>query len=563
MKYFVSVAFFIVTFSYQVFGQTENSSSFSIGIESNSQYYINDRVTGDFLFDDRFRSNDYLKAEYNYNHFTFGLQLESYAPQALLNYNPKYENGIHVGLYYGQFIEKKWDVTLGYFYEQFGNGMILRTWEDRQLGINNALRGARVKFKPTENSTITALWGQQRTGFDVSNGTITGADFNLEFPTLFNREDLSGNFGLSFVNRYDENTSKLIFNPNNGVYYTSNFDVNPNTMEFGGRLGLNYQNFYTQLEAVVKSKDIFVQNGQFYDNALFYGNAFQLNLGYTEKGFGINTTFRRLENMPFYSDRAANGNYYLDQYLNYLPALTKQHDYTLTNIYVYQAQPSIYMGELQKAGEIGSQFDMYYQFKKGTALGGKYGTKLSLNYASWFGLKADYINNYNRINVSMLGFDELYFSDLSLEMRKKWSDNLSGIFTLGHGTYNKKYIEDSKGVIYSDVAVAEATVKTGETSSVRVEAQHLWTQQDMKNWAAGTLEYNFNQHFSLFANDMYNYGNDTEKNHYYVVGGSLSLERTRFGMSFGRQRGGVLCVGGVCREVPAATGLSINLTTSF
>ncbi|HML86108.1 MAG TPA: DUF6029 family protein [Bacteroidales bacterium] len=34
-------------------------------------------------------------------------------------------------------------------------------------------------------------------------------------------------------------------------------------------------------------------------------------------------------------------------------------------------------------------------------------------------------------------------------------------------------------------------------------------------------------------------------------------------MSYGRQREGLLCVGGVCRQVPAATGFTLTLTTSF
>lgn len=98
---------------------------------------------------------------------------------------------------------------------------------------------------------------------------------------------------------------------------------------------------------------------------------------------------------------------------------------------------------------------------------------------------------------------------------------------------------------------------------MRVEAQHLWTKVDMKNWAAGTFEYNLNTHLSFFANDMYNYGNEEAPDHYFNLGGSYTVNRSRFAMSYGRTRGGLLCVGGVCRTVPPATGLTFNITTSF
>ena len=51
--------------------------------------------------------------------------------------------------------------------------------------------------------------------------------------------------------------------------------------------------------------------------------------------------------------------------------------------------------------------------------------------------------------------------------------------------------------------------------------------------------------------------------HYYSVGGSYSKGRTRLGVNYGRQRGGLICVGGVCRYVPENTGVTANLTVSF
>ena len=34
-------------------------------------------------------------------------------------------------------------------------------------------------------------------------------------------------------------------------------------------------------------------------------------------------------------------------------------------------------------------------------------------------------------------------------------------------------------------------------------------------------------------------------------------------LSYGKQREGIICVGGVCRQVPAANGFSVTITSSF
>ncbi len=62
---------------------------------------------------------------------------------------------------------------------------------------------------------------------------------------------------------------------------------------------------------------------------------------------------------------------------------------------------------------------------------------------------------------------------------------------------------------------------------------------------------------------MYNYGNDLRKIHYYNFGGSYSSGTTRVALNYGRQRGGLLCVGGVCRIVPESTGIGMTLNVSF
>jgi hypothetical protein len=85
------IILFLVFSSFNVFSQEKNKGLLYGSFESNSQWYLNDEINGRDLKhpEDPFRSNNYLQLNYNYSRWTTGLQIESYAPQALLNYNPK------------------------------------------------------------------------------------------------------------------------------------------------------------------------------------------------------------------------------------------------------------------------------------------------------------------------------------------------------------------------------------------------------------------------------------------------------------------------------------------
>lgn len=547
MKKTIFLALFL--FSGIIFAQEDDH--LSIGFESNSQYYVDDEKTGDFTESERFRSNNYLKVDYFYSNFFVGFQAEGYAPNALLNYAPNLDE-TNIALYYAGYKSEKLEVTAGYFYEQYGSGLILRSWEDRQLGINNALRGAKVKFSPSENIEFSALYGNQRSGFKVSDASIYGFNSEINISSILNTKKWFLDLGFSYVGRKEESNN-------------TDFNFNDLTNSFSARLNFSNNNFYSSAEYVSKSKDALI----LFDvvRNVKPGNAFLLDVGYGKKGFGINATFRRIENMTFYSERNTTGNVYNQNIINYIPALTKQHDYLLTNIYVYQAQPQFSFQDLAllKIGEIGGQVDLFYTLKKKTFLGGKYGTKIALNMSYWAGLSGDYDYLNFDYNSDPLGFGEKYFSDISIEIRKKWSSNWSSIFYYVNQYYNKRYIEETFGNIKTDIFVSETTYKLGNGKSLRLEAQHMWTEDDRKNWMGGTLEYNLNSKFSIYLNDIYNYGNDDKSNkiHYYNLGGSYTLGAQRVSLNYGRQRGGLICVGGVCRFVPESTGLTANIILSF
>jgi len=270
--------------------------------------------------------------------------------------------------------------------------------------------------------------------------------------------------------------------------------------------------------------------------------------------------------MGYFSDRFEASGDYLETSINYLPALTKQHDYLLSNINVYESQPyvSFQDPELMKSGEIGYQLDLFYNFKKDSPLGGKYGTKLSFNSALWYNLGGDYDYNNQNYNTSFLNFGEKYFSEQSLEISKKVSKDYNYVLLFINRYYNKRLVEERSGEVNSKVLVIDNTLKLNNKRSIKFDVQHLFNSDDDKNWFGYGVEYNFNYNFSLYYSNIKNYQNiEKGKPSYYSTGVSYSKNTTKIIASYGKQRGGLICYGGVCRYVPEFKGISISLNTTF
>ena len=531
---------------------SQESGNFYGGLESNSQWLQTDEGINFLAPEDPFRANNYILLNYRLDNFTAGVQFESYLPSALLGYDPVYDNNNDVATYYFNYKDEKVDVTAGYFYDQFGSGLIFRSWEDRQLGLNNALKGLNIKFNPTDYFSLKAVFGKQRYGFEESEGTIQGLDTELSISNALNIETVDIQMGLSYVGRYQD---------------TNGNEALPSTVgAYSGRLDFIFKDFYAGVEAVLKDPDAIANEGQLSSNKLYDGTALQVNAGYARKGLGINATFRRLENFSFFSDRLAEGNIFNQQVINYVPGLTKQQDYLLTNIYVYNPQPRLIIESFdQRAGEVGTQFDLYYSLKKGSSLGGKYGTKLAMNFSYWAGLDAEYNIENRWYKAKFIGNGAQLFRDINFEIKKKWSKNWSSVFTYQNVIVDKGIVEGGplgNSDISANIGVIETTRRFEEGKALRVVAQHLWSKDDRKNWAAAVVEYNFSTSFAIYAADNWNYGGN-DKIHYYSLGGSYSKGNTRLAINYGRQRGGLICIGGVCRFVPENTGLSANLTVAF
>ena len=567
----IAICISISIFSQNTPKEEKTKGRFFGGLESNSQWYLNDVERGINHPDNPIRSNNYLLVNYNYGKWTAGIQAESYDPQPLLNFNPKYIK-TNLGTYFVNYKTEKIDVTAGYFYEQFGSGLLLRSWEDRSLGINNAIRGGKIVLRPTENLSFTGLYGNQRTGFDVSKGTIYGFNSDINMSGILKMENSEFSLGFSYVGR-DEKTT----------FENSNFKELTNS--FAGRFNYSHQSFYINSEYNYKTDDAILYPITVSNTFVKPGSAILTNFGYSKKGIVLDVSLRRIENMNFLSERnpevfspEQTSLAFNDRMMNFVPSLTKQHHSNLANIYVFQAQKSVSIvsdNGIAKAGEIGGQIDFFYEFKKGSSLGGKYGTKIALNASNWFNLSGDYTIYPPDYKTDFLGTGKKYFSDYNLEISKKFNSNLQGSIVFINQFYDHQLIAASLNIqVNSFIIAPEISYKLTNTKSVRIAAEHMWADSDRKNWAAMLVEYNHNLNWSFYVSDMYNYGFDKNSNliddvsdhfkiHFYNLGTAYTKGSTRIALSYGRQRGGLVCAGGICRFVPPSSGVTLSLTKSF
>ncbi len=521
--------------------QPTSSSNFSGNFEINAQTYTSDSAIEAPNVSEKILSNGYLNLNYSYNNFAAGIRYEAYQ-NPLLGFDAGYK-GSGIAYRFASFTNDNLTITAGNFYEQFGNGLILRTYEQKALGIDNALDGLRVVYAPIKGVTIKGFIGEQKVYFVKGSGLVRGidGDFQLnDFIPGWDLKKLKIALGGSFVSKYEkDNIASRILPENVGAT--------------AGRIGLIYNKFSFDAEVAYKIND------PSFDNKYIYkpGEAIYLNGTYSKKGLGIKITSKWIDNMSFRSERGASLN---NLAINYLPAISKQYTYRLSTLYPYATQAS---------GEAGFSGEVYYTLKPNSKLGGHYGTTISINASS--------VRDIGRTPPSndTLGYEskiysignDVFYQDFSLEVTKKITKTWKLIATYIYQVYDKNKIEGKTDFqqVTAHIGVIDLTKKITTNKSLRFEIQHLQTEQDKKNWAMALLEFTIAPHWSISTFDEWNYGNeDSHKQfHFYNFGLSYSKNSTTLGCSYARQRGGLLCVGGVCRQVYASNGFNINVTSRF
>lgn len=533
----------------------EKGGYMTIGLESNNILYVNDAKLGT-TYPSKFGSNDYLKLDYVNGRFSVGVQGEAYLP-ALQGYDDLRNNGfdkpkVMLASKYIQWQDANYSVMVGDVYDQFGNGLIFRSFEDRQLGINNSIEGGRVTATFGNIVSVKALFGRPRLyssangysrgwiGSQYARSTVGGADLSVSLSDIIGSEELMMSIEGSYVNRR-ERLDRELNGMNYGTDYFPYFELtSPDLNMYSARLNLDYKGFTLRGEYAGKGKDI--SSGAVLGKAA-KGSAVLAELGYNVGGLSVSAQVRRLEMMgtslSLYGNLGVMGNT-----LNYLPALTRQHTYMLAALNPCQ---------MNAEGELAVQADVYYTLRSKQSRQRYW--NFHANYSTAYTLKS-----YQTAS----GKRELLWSDVNVDVERQWNKQWKTTLMFSRQEWNTSHGQGPalpSTTYVSNIFVGDVMYKINKKFSLRMEAQYLLSNDYEGDWVAGLVEFNVAPHWSVFFSDMYNLG--TTKTNYYNGGLSFTHNRTRVQVSYGRNRAGYVCSGGVCRYQPAYTGVNLMLTTSF
>lgn len=532
---------------------SERKKSYGVSVHGSVQADIlfpeTDLEIGETVYNDKILGNLYGDVGLYSKYVDAGLRVE-YLQHPLPGYEPDFKGwGVPNIFVKGKI--KNYEITAGDFYDQFGSGFILRTYEDRALGIDNSIRGGRFATRGLNGMQFTVLGGVQRRFWDWDlKSQVYGANAEIYLNQLIDalaRHNWSWMVGASYVLKHEKDEDIYVPNTNyrlNLPKYVSAFDVRTQFMKNG---------FDLLVEYAWKSQDPSYDNNYTYAN----GNAIMLSGSYARSGLGILLQAKRSDNMAFRSKRSQSLS---AAFINNMPPFAFQSTYALAAIYPYATQAA--------PGEWAFTGNVTYKFKRKTALGGKYGTTLIVN--------ASYIRGINREDPELFngsqygtnggktkffGFGDTYYRDIDVMIEKRIVRDFQLNFNYVNQVYNQTILEGHGGNVHANIFILDGKWTMSKKVTARMELQYLQTKQDDRDWSFGLIEVSVLPYLMFSVSDMWNNGGTGT--HYYMGAITGTYKANRLMLGYGRTRAGYNCSGGVCRYVPAFRGFQISYNYNF
>ena len=511
-------------------------------IQSDMLLAQKDSTIGAEATDGRFLTNTYVDLKLSSRYVEAGARLE-YLKHPLPGFENDFKGwGVPYAYLKGRY--KNAELTLGSFYEQFGSGFILRSYEERSLGIDNSLQGARLNYRPWAGVAVKVLTGRQRRYWSHNKSWMTGADVEWNIDELFKSLQQHNTYitlGASYLNKH-ERDEVIMVDPTHRLRLPLNVNA------FDVRLRVQHRAFNVLAEMAIKSQDPSHDNGYIYRN----GYVAMLSGSYSKRGMSLLLQAKRSTNMGFRSRRGMEG---ISSFVNHLPPFTMEHTYTLAALYPYATRPD---------GEWAYQAAAAYTFPKGSMIGGKYGTTAKVNFSHVHSVRK---NGAGEIGTDGYGSpfwawgDDTYYQDIDFQVEKRIAKDTKLNLMYMYQRYNQTLLEGHGGMLNSHIFVADVKQKLAPNTTLRVEGQYLASKDGDKDWLFGLAELSLAPHWMFTLSDLYNVGNT--RVHYYQGYVTYSGGAHRLQLGYGRTRAGFNCSGGVCRYIPATKGLTLSYNYNF
>ena len=546
-------------------GQSKDSDKgqFSGNLLMTYQKYVRDDSIGAStkVYKENTASADaWLFMQYRIKGYSFILRYDAFNNSPLLDPQDAYTNH-GVGFWQINKSVDKLDITMGSFYDQFGTGVLFRAYEQRQIGIDYAIQGMRLKYNINEKWAIKGFAGNQKGNiknrFGFAKQVISG--LNIEGNIDLGKDSKYGTLqvGASAVNRtLDRETMDRLVGTINTYDLADRFYPKYNV--YGGNAYLTYtkNNFSWTVEGNVKSKEAIMD-----DNTKFYlrsGNVLYTSMSWGKSGWnlgnhtasvGVNVQARHVDHFSF---RTAPTENLLNGLVSYLPSMTRQNTYRLL---------SRYNAPGQAMGEDGIQGEIEFKPRKGTQIffNGSYVQTLASN---------------GKLNTAT-GVKEVekLFSENYLEVVQKIGKHDKLKLGVQRIVYNQtRYESEPEYVpVKTFTPFGEWLHTMNQGKSLRVEWQYLNTKNDQGSFANLMIEMFVNKNLSIAVADMVNVVPHRYERmiiadkvlHYPTFFIGYTEKSTVFTLAFLKQQQGVNCSGGICREEPAFSGVRFTVSSNF
>ncbi|HLU94551.1 MAG TPA: DUF6029 family protein [Membranihabitans sp.] len=457
-------------------------------------------------------------------HWQISTRLEGYQNSILRNPENVYTK-YGVGHFNVKYATTKFSIEGGHFYEQIGQGLIMRSYHDKTLLIDNAVFGAKVKWNLPGDQSIMAYGGWPTDQFTFQDLFNAGGEYrkNWKLKDVY----LSSGAGMSWKRYHSSLTNSLIdelqyYHPEDKVaIYRQGWlatvfqELNAGPLTWNMELAFKYHDPYYHAEhsrQLVTGETIL---GRFETDP---GQAFytRLALDFTAISIGLEGKYiNRFINKsdPFSFDYRND--------LNFIPPSTDVQTYRLKARYIPATR---FLGE--------KSVNMFVLLPLGDHL---------LEWKNGFIFDLDNEGLYQDYDLQWTWNRE----------KDKWTGGMM------YQVYNQSIYEgkSGNGVVKSFIPYVEYYTTWGEDKSLKAESQALLTRQDKGPLYFLGVEYAWNQHWAVFGSGMYESRAELV---YPSTGLFYNYGGNRYGLSFVKQLEGYVCSGGICRYEPAYSGFKLE-----
>jgi hypothetical protein len=455
---------------------------------------------------------DWLNLDYRYDIFSAGIRLVSFQPKdpTVAGLKRKYTelDFKYFKVDLGE-ADERMELTAGNFYAMFGRGLVLKSYEDRNVRIDNNLLGVKVTGR-YKGFTLSALSGMPE-NLNAERVDVLHA-FDLEYGG-FNPVKA----GFTFASNQPGNDASA-------PTRVASFRILPRIWNF---------DFYGEY-AVKQNKD--QQHQYFNDDRSIIGKGYYGSMNFYYNSFSLFGEFKFYDNFLFGTT---------DNSVNYNTPPSARKDYTFI---LLNRHPS----PLNQNNEQGYQVEASYTVNSDISFTAMYGLTKTLPSGSL----------YQQINKTDLP-ELIQLNESLLQADITWSPSLS---TIAAVAYNEELATNTINI----TPVLENRFYFGEINTINFIIEHQQTRNrtTLEKYYEDvfTLEYLRAPKFSVsLVSEMDTHepepGRVVRTFWNFIQFGYNIFGQTDLNLLIGSRQAGAICIGGVCRYEPEFHGVEFKMLT--